>query len=86
MAGPPGALIGGIIGGLFGRAIENADYQRNLERQEALKDIGPNSSTGEIADALKRAGVKKISFESDHEIICDGEYVLDTRTRTVRRR
>jgi len=83
LLGPAGALAGVLIGGILGAAGDAADAQS--ERNEALKDLNPNASAGQIASTLKRAGRSSFTHTHEREVQVGGEKVVETRTRKIRR-
>ena len=85
VAGPVGALVCGTVMGMAGRAVENREHGKQVEREKALRGLTSQSSTGEVVKALEKANKESISFTSEGEVEIGGRRIRDTRSRTVRR-
>jgi len=83
IGGPLGALIVGALIGAIGLAAD--ETSEAARKREELEKLDPNSSAGEIASTLKRAGRDSFVHTHEREVEVDGERVTERHTREIRR-
>jgi len=84
IAGPPGMIIGAIVGAVCGLAADDTDRER--ANNEAFKGVDSSSGTGKVAGALEKSGRKSVTFTSEKTVSSGGKTYKDTKTRTVKRK